>query len=126
MNLINRLRAVCFIVVLLAGCGHRTPNSNGPAVADRLLKKTSLPIVVDPDDAAADSLNLASGGLAIQDGSGRIAWVQPSVSTPDLVSLGAIVADVIQGVDVPNRVRQQWRQQIAAYQETLRQVTVKP
>ena len=37
-----------------------------------------------------------------------------------LVALGAIVGDVLDGVDVPARLRDQWKQQSDAYQRAVR------
>ncbi len=96
------------------------------AMADPLSRQISLPIVIDHNDDAARALDLAPGTLAIQDRSGQIAWMQSDLSTSGLVSLGAIIADVIQGIDVPSRVHQQWRQQADAYQDALSAVAVKP
>jgi len=87
--------------------------------AEPLSKQTSVPVVVDQHESAAQALNLAPGTLAIQDKSGRIHWVQSDFSEPSLISLGAIVADVVAGVDVPGRVRDQWQQQVDAYETAM-------
>lgn len=96
-----------------------------PPLADQLAQ-VSLPVIIDRDDTVAKALNLAPGALAIQDKSGRIAWVQSDLSHASIISLGAIVADIGQGIDVPSRVRGQWKEQTDAYQEALRKVSVVP
>ena len=95
-----------------------------PELAGRLAQQISLPIAVDQDDQIARALDLAPAALAIQDSFGRIAWVQSDLSQTGIARLGAIVADVIQGIDVPGRLRHQWQQQQDAYEQALKRVAV--
>ncbi len=95
-----------------------------PALAAQIAKQVSLPVVIDQQDAAARALDLAPGALTIQDDGGRIVWVQTDFSHAGMVSLGAIVADVIQGIDVPSRIAGQWKEQIDAYDEAIRKASV--
>ncbi len=93
-----------------------------PELADQLAKQIALPIAIDQGDQIARALDLAPGALVIQDKSGRIAWMQSDLSQPGVVTLGAIVADVIQGVNVPSRLRDQWQEQQDAYELALTKV----
>lgn len=95
-----------------------------PALASQIATQVSLPIVVDQDDAAARALDLAPGTLTIQQDNGRIAWAQSDFSHAAMVSLGAIVADVIQGIDVPSRVRDQWKEETDAYDKAIRNASI--
>lgn len=96
----------------------------------------SLPLQKEMQDAltvdvAVDRQGLASrafgidggpdGGraLAVLDASGRIAWWQSSIDANTMPMLSQIMADVLQGVDVPQRVRQQWNEQVGRYHEAL-------
>jgi hypothetical protein len=104
------------------------PRVRVTALADRagsgkLPPQLTLPLVLDPDESAIGALALAPGGLVVLDDRGTIAWTQSTVSaggTEDLANLGAIIADVLAGVDVPGRVRDQWKQAQQAYTEQLR------
>jgi hypothetical protein len=89
-------------------------------IAAALSQRTSLPVVIDRNDSASQALSVASGAIVIQDKSGRLAWEQSDFSQTGLVSLGAIIADIINGIDVPSRVRTQWQQQVDAYEQSLR------
>ncbi len=81
-----------------------------------------LPVVLDRDRSATDSLGLEPGALVILDQRGTIVWRSRAtalVSAEGRVRLGAIVADVLAGVDVPNRIRQQWNEEVDAYRRAL-------
>lgn len=83
--------------------------------------------VVHDDDRLAPSLELPPGGLAILDGAGRVAWTQPQLppaSAQALATLGAIVGDILDGVDVPARVRQQWSEQVNQYRRSLQRESI--
>ena len=57
--------------------------------------------------------------LVIVDRSGTIAWMQQVNRPSDLVTLGPILSDVINGIDVPDRLRKQWRADMSLYRKTL-------
>jgi len=91
---------------------------------DRVPRELTLPIVVDQRQAASQSLGLDSGGLAILDSRGIVAWTQPDILPQAMVQLGAVVGDVLNGVDVPKRMRDQWNEQVTEYRRVLSQETV--
>lgn len=94
------------------------------AARDALPVQPTLPVVIDQGDPIARSLELTPGGVVILDRHGVIAWGQPDLSPDTLVTLGAIVSDVLDGVDVPKRLHDQWREQFDAYQRVLREQLV--
>lgn len=78
--------------------------------------------VVEDDDQLAQKLALGPGGLLILDAGGRVAWTQPVLppAAPQaLASLGAILGDILDGVDVPARLRAQWSDQVSEYHRAL-------
>jgi hypothetical protein len=94
-----------------------------------------LPIVLDSEQSATRSLQMTPGSLVILDSGGTVAWTQSSLSMPrgsagsasgsaGLVRLGAIVGDLLDGVDVPARMRQQWVEQVATYRRVLTEESV--
>lgn len=90
----------------------------------RLPRELTVPFVIDRRQAnsnslVASSLELAPGGVAILDGRGKLAWTQPLAVPGTMVGLGAVVGDVLEGVDVPARIREQWREQVAEYHRVL-------
>jgi hypothetical protein len=91
---------------------------------NRVPRELTLPVVVDQRQAASQSLGLGSGGLAILDSRGIVAWTQPDALPQTIVQLGAVVGDVLDGVDVPRRIRDQWNEQVTQYRRVLSQETV--
>jgi hypothetical protein len=96
---------------------------------DRLVSgQLGLPVFVDRGLATAGALGLAPGALAILDRHGRLAWTQPALTTVEesagTAILGAVIGDLLAGVDVPQRLRAQWREQLDAYHQALRQYAV--
>ncbi len=87
-------------------------------------RELALPLVVDQQEAAAKSLRLGSGGLVILDARGIVAWTQEDVLPQAMTQLGAVIGDVLDGVDVPRRIRDQWKEQVLAYRRVLSQETV--
>jgi hypothetical protein len=80
-------------------------------------EQVTLAVVRDPG-RLAPSLDLAPGSLLILDRNGLVAWAQgaDSLASPEsLVTLGAIVGDILDGVDVPGRIRDQWKEQVTQY-----------
>jgi hypothetical protein len=96
-------------------------------LAGRVPDDLSLAVLMD-DDRLAQSLGLPAGGLLILDGGGRVAWIQPHLppAVPQaLATLGAIVGDILSGVDVPARIRAQWSDQVAEYRRSLDRESVR-
>tara|TARA_R110002049_G_scaffold2750_4_gene21938 strand:+ start:95438 stop:96820 length:1383 start_codon:yes stop_codon:yes gene_type:complete len=95
------------------------------AAADQIPTPLTLPIAIDNDHHAERQFAITPGGLTILDPDGQIAWVQPQVTPAALVAAGTIIGDIIEGVDVPRRLRQQWGRDIQAYQEALEKASVR-
>ena len=87
--------------------------------------RSELPAAVDRKLMAARSLNLPAGGLTVIDSNGRVAWMQSSVTPENLVTLGAVLSDIADGVDVPQRVHEQWAEQVKAYQRAVDAISVR-
>jgi len=88
------------------------------------LQHTGLPLLIDHDGRGASALALPVAGIVVQDVTGRIVWHQADVSSSSLVAIGAIIADALNGVDVPKRARAQWQEYVAAYQQALAEARV--
>ncbi len=73
------------------------------------------------DDARSwsDPFGMPNGGVAVISASGDLAWTQETVLPNELTNLGVIVADIIQGVDVPGRLKADWQSAQAAYRTEL-------
>ena len=95
------------------------------AALETLPQETGIPTALDQGSQTARALGLSSGSLAVLERDGRIAWIQPELTPQAITTLGAIVADVLDGVDVPGRFRDQWNAEYAAYQRALREVAVR-
>lgn len=94
------------------------------AAKSRMPNELQTPTAIDEQQQASRALQLGPGGLAILDSSGRVAWVQEAIVPPTMVTLGAVLADVLNDVDVPARIRQQWNEQIRGYQQAIQQVAI--
>ncbi len=93
------------------------------AVDDRaavtIPRSLNLPVVVDSGGVLGGGYRLTSGSLVVLAPGGAVAWTQSELTAQDLVLFGAIVGDVLDGVDVPKRVREQWEASIKAYRSRL-------
>ena len=78
-----------------------------------------LPIVIDSEHAVESALRVTAGETAILNREGQIAWIQPDLTTDSLSRLGRIIADLIEGIDVPERLRQQFQADKATYETML-------
>lgn len=78
-----------------------------------------LPVLDDREGRLAEAIPLPSGGAAMLDSRGALVWLQPSLTAASLPTLGTVLADVLAGVDVPGRLRQQWRTEREAYRQAL-------
>ncbi|TWU26907.1 hypothetical protein Pla52o_07630 [Novipirellula galeiformis] len=85
-----------------------------------LRQSISLPLIWDQENELARKLSIAPGTLLLVDSSARVVWIQPLVSPESLPALGAILADAIGGVDIPQRMKEQHTQDLAAYRRVLR------
>ncbi len=94
-----------------------------PASFERIPRNNSLPLLLDADQKVSQSLTVESGGLAILNQSGVVSWVQPGwtfAGSEPLITIGAVLSDLLAGIDVPTRMRQQWQDQTSAYQAKVR------
>ncbi|WP_146454886.1 hypothetical protein [Rubripirellula tenax] len=87
--------------------------------------QVTVPVIVDGDGKVSAAIELDPGAASIMDDRGMIAWIDPMFSEATLSTFGAALSDVIGGVDVPGRLRQQWTEQVAVYDRTCREVAVK-
>lgn len=87
--------------------------------------ESKLPAAVDQRLMAAQSLDLSGGGLVVIDSNGRVAWMQSGVTSESLVTFGAVLSDIANGVDVPQRVREQWADQRKAYEQAVNAVSTR-
>lgn len=89
------------------------------ATARQLPRAISLPVFIDDDQITRQSLQLAGPGVVVLDSAGRVVWLQENVSDAAMVALGATIADVLAGVNVPVRVHGHWQSQAVAYRDEL-------
>ena len=98
-------------------------SSNDPNVS-ALLERYSIPVVThDFRESISDS---SGWNLLILDRKGQIAWLQSLRSSSELSALGPIIGDVLEGIDVPSRLRQQSRTDVAAYRKALAAAQIPP
>ncbi|WP_182868075.1 hypothetical protein [Stieleria mannarensis] len=67
-------------------------------------------------------LDLEAGRAMLVDSSGKVVWIGDPFSPADIVSLSAIVGDVIAGVDVSDQIHRQWKADQDAYRERINQL----
>jgi len=82
----------------------------------------SLAVVMDEDRRITNALGIGAGGVVILNQQGIVSWTQPhwtATGSQPLVTLGAVIADLLSGVNVPERIRQQWKEEKAAYAKAL-------
>ncbi len=80
--------------------------------ADQTL--TSTVLAADPNRWAS-AFGSSSGGIGVLSKTGELLWTQPGLVPAELPALGTIVADVLAGIDVPRRLRGEWRTAKDAY-----------
>lgn len=89
-----------------------------PSRAQQLSQGLSIPLVNDAGQQIAKRFGIDAGGIAIVDQRGVVSWIQPAwsgVRSEPLITLGAVLADLIGGVDVVQRMKQQWQAQVDQY-----------
>ena len=89
--------------------------------ADSQPENLALPIVMDAGGTVAAAYRMRPGSLVVLRPGGEVGWVEPELKAESLVNLGAIVGDMLEGIDVPQRIREQWKAAVAEYQTTLQQ-----
>lgn len=97
-----------------------------PGSVERIPRDNSIGLLLDSDRTVSQSLTVESGGLAILNQSGVVSWVQPGwtfAGSEPLITLGAVLGDLLEGIDVPTRMWQQWQDQASAYQAAVRNST---
>lgn len=78
-----------------------------------------LPVFDDINGRAASSLEIEPGAAVILDRRGIVAWIENELTIVTAPPLAAILADVVAGVDVPERLRDQWTERVAKYDQDL-------
>lgn len=84
-----------------------------------------LPVFVDTNDRAASSLEIEPGAAVILDRRGIVAWIENELTIVTAPPLAVILADIIAGVDVPERLRDQWTAQVTQYDQDLARAMVR-
>jgi hypothetical protein len=93
-----------------------------PQATELIPTDPGIPVFMDRGQLAAGSLKLQPGSLLILNSHGEVAWSQSSLwpaPADQMVKVGAIVSDLLNGVDVPRRVRDQWASQVRQYRQML-------
>ncbi|MEM1069844.1 MAG: hypothetical protein AAGI63_13165 [Planctomycetota bacterium] len=93
-----------------------------PSDHPRILRETTITVLSDRSRLLSSQLEISSGGLALMNREGVVSWVQPGWSAPSsepLITLGAVLSDLIAGVDVAARMKSQWQSHVDAYQKTI-------
>ncbi len=93
--------------------------------ANTIPKEMVLPVVVDRSGQFAESLEIDPGAAVLIDPSGRVMWVESDFSPSTAAAFGSIIGDVLSGVDVPDRLRTQWTERVAAYDRICGEVAIK-
>ncbi|WP_145173135.1 hypothetical protein [Rubripirellula lacrimiformis] len=84
-------------------------------VPDAVAGQWSLPQFIDARGEIARTLEMDPGAIVLVDDRGFVMWVEPNFSIATLPTLGGVVSDLQSGVDVPERLRKQWSEQVAMY-----------
>ena len=95
-----------------------------PASMSQIPPGYAISVIQDDGQRISQLFSVENGGVAIVDQRGVVSWVQPAWSvsgSEPLLTLGAVLADLLGGVDVANRMKQQWQEQVNAYQSVLEQ-----
>ncbi|MCO8122698.1 hypothetical protein NHH03_13200 [Stieleria sp. TO1_6] len=97
--------------------------------AQRILDQSSVASIgwaLLRDDAGRTQqrIGIDAGQAAAMDASGRLVWVGDPRSPLDISVLGTVVIDTLAGIDVPQRMREQWQSDRSAYQAKLKTLAV--
>ena len=93
--------------------------------ADRLPRELTFPVAIDRGGRYAERTTSSPGDLLVLDRSRRVAWIQPGLRATGFAAFGAIISDIVNGVDVPGRLTQQWRENLRAYHQELDTASLK-
>lgn len=91
---------------------------------DAGVKSSQWILTPESDGALSRRIGIESGQSALVNSGGKIIWVGKAISPADLASLGAVAADAIAGVDVPDRIRRAWEVDRDAYRQKLDELAV--
>ncbi|MCA9138527.1 MAG: hypothetical protein KDB00_17265 [Planctomycetales bacterium] len=89
------------------------------------VKSTDWILMPDDDGALSRRIGIESGQAALVDSGGQIIWVGAAISPADLVSLDAVAADTVAGVNVPDRIRRAWEADRDAYRKKISELLVR-
>ncbi|WP_146394423.1 hypothetical protein [Planctomycetes bacterium CA13] len=91
-----------------------------PAETQNMLRESvTIASVIDNRNEIARSLALGPGSLVLMEMDGRVAWIQPLLTPQSLPALGTVVADVLNGVDIPGRIASQSKSDANAYKRVI-------
>ncbi|NNE00736.1 MAG: hypothetical protein HKN47_25755 [Pirellulaceae bacterium] len=82
-------------------------------------RQNTIPIFIDQHAEVLTAMGAAEGDVIILNRNGTIQWVQSGLNSESLTQIGLIVGDVLDGIDVPTRARQQWRSDQLTYESIL-------
>ncbi|MGB7347623.1 MAG: hypothetical protein WBD20_25595 [Pirellulaceae bacterium] len=85
----------------------------------RLPRDCPVPLFLDVDNVIQKVMGVSTGELTVVDRDARIVWIQDGLPLDSVTQLGRIVGDLIDGVDVPTRLRQQWQDDKTTYRAVL-------
>ena len=85
----------------------------------RLPRDFPLAVYLDDDQAIRTAYGVRPRDLVVVNRQGRIDWVHRVAAAESLSLLGPIIGDILNGVNVPLRVREQYRTDAATYKSVL-------
>ena len=85
----------------------------------RLTSEIQLPVIIDQEGKIREAMGVGNNQLVIFNREGRVQWVQPKLDTQPLAQIGVIVGDILDGIVVPSRLRDQWRADVETYRGVL-------
>ncbi len=94
--------------------------SLSPKMKTWLKEEVRLPLIVTERREFVEQTGIIPGAFLLVDSSSRLIWIQPVLTPETLPTVGAIISDVLNGVDVPVRMAEQTKRDQKAYEESLR------
>lgn len=80
-----------------------------------------LAVAVDGDRRISRGYRMSPGSIIVLRADGSVGWMEPLLESSRMPAFGAIIADLIAGIDVPARVIEQRRAAVEAYRKELDQ-----
>ncbi|WP_146522184.1 hypothetical protein [Stieleria varia] len=95
------------------------------SIAAELNQPGSLPALVDAQQRFQDATKTRPGDLVIIDGQRKVAWVQSGLNASGLPAFGTVVGDVLNKIEVSQRLHEQWQSDQKAYREKITELSVR-